>query len=402
MPDFLSLISSSTNEYESPTRFYYWSALAAVSAIMKDHTWFDMGKNYKLYPNIYVLLYGPSGVRKGPPISLAEKIVNLVGNTRVINGRASIEAIIKELGTIQTREGKPPLKDSCGFVAASELSSSLISNPSAMDIMTHLYDRIYNEGEWKYRLKVGESQRLNNPTITWLAGTNEALFRDFVPEKNIHGGLIGRMFMVSENRPSKLNSLMFDPSIVPNLGEMANILKDRTNLTGPFKMSDDLRHEVNKFYIDFMTNKAPQLQDETGFVSRILDFVIKVAMLISTGRRGDLELIESDIEESMEVVLPLIIPTKRVSQSLKKTDPSEITKRALIVGYIVNRPDYSCGRKEMLKNLGMQINHEDLDKVIGYLMQFDAVVSQHHGGETIYKLNMSNEKVAKWAQNYRR
>lgn len=402
MSDFLNLVLDSTKEYECPTRFYYWSALSAVSAVLKDKVYFDMGKNYFQYPNIYVLLYGPSGVRKGPAIALAEKVVNLVGNTRVINGRASIEAIIKELGTIQSREGKPPIKDSCGFVVASELSSSLITNPAAMDIMTHLYDRLYNDGEWKYRLKVGESQRLNKPTITWLAGTNEALFKDFVPEKNIHGGLIGRMFMISENKPHVINSLMFDPDMIPDLNKMASILRPYSQLEGPFIMSNEIRLEVKKWYHNFMTNISPQLLDETGFVSRILDFVIKVAMLIAVARRGSLELLESDINESFEVTLPLIVPTKRVSQSLRKTDPSEITKRGLIVTYLANKPDFMCGRKEILKNLSMQINHEDLDKVITNLMQFDAVKIIQAGGEIIYKLNMENEKVRKWAETYRK
>ena len=182
---FIDIVLSSTKEYEAPSRFYYWAALAAISAILKDRVFFDMASNYKLYPNIYVLLYGPSGVRKGPAIALAEKIVKKVNTTRVINGRSSIEAIIKELGTFQTREGAQPIKDSCGFVVASELSSSIISNPSAMDIMTNLYDRIYTDDDWKYNLKVGESVKLNKPTITWLSGTNEALLKDFLPEKNI-------------------------------------------------------------------------------------------------------------------------------------------------------------------------------------------------------------------------
>jgi len=128
---FIDLVLDSTSEYEAPRRFYYWAALSAVSAVLKDNVWFDMAKAYKLYPNIYVLLYGPSGVRKGPAIALAERVVKKVDSTRVINGRSSIEAIIKELGTFQTREGgKAPFKDSCGFVVASELSSSIISNPA--------------------------------------------------------------------------------------------------------------------------------------------------------------------------------------------------------------------------------------------------------------------------------
>lgn len=399
---FIDLVLDSTKEYEAPRRFYYWSALSAISAVVKDQIWFDMAKAYKLYPNIYVLLYGPSGVRKGPAIALAEKVVKKIDNTRVINGRSSIEAIIKELGTFTTRKGKEALKDSAGFVVASELSSSIIANPSAMDIMTNLYDRIWNEDEWKYKLKVGESHTLNNPTITWLAGTNEALFKDFVPEKNIHGGLIGRMFMVSETKPHRLNALMFDPDIIPDYQKMAEVLRPVADLKGPFEMDVGLRGYVQEWYINFRTQIEPQLMDETGFVPRILDFVIKNAMLISCGRRGDLKIIDSDISEALEVTLPLIVPTKRASQALKKLDPSKQEQRGLVLHYLANKGPEGCGRMEILKNLGLKLDHEDLDKVINLMLQMQVVSVNNLGGQVWYKLNLQKPEVAKYVEQFKK
>ena len=399
--NFIDLVLDSTKEYEAPRRFYYWAALSAISAILKDRVWFDMGKAYKIYPNIYVLLYGPSGVRKGPAVALAERIVIKVDNTRVINGRASIEAIIKDLGTFTTREKREPIKDSCGFVVASELSSSLISNPSAMDIMTNLYDRIYNEGEWKYKLKVGESHTLNKPTITWLSASNEALFKDFLPEKNIYGGLIGRMFMIAENKPNRINSLMFDPNIVPDLDKMAEALMPLTKLNGQFTMSVELRHQVDRWYNRFAKEISPSLHDETGFVSRILDFVIKGCMLVSSGRRGDLVILESDFLEAIEIIEPLIVPTKRAASILKKTDASLQEKRGLVLNYLSNRPAYTCTRKDILKSLNLRLDHEDLDRIVSLMLQMQVIQVSSSGSDVIYKLNMTNPKVSQWIQQFR-
>lgn len=395
---FLDSLMESTKHYESPKRFYYFAGLSAVSAVLKDRVWFDMAGNYKIYPNIYVLLYALSGARKGPPISLAQRIVSLVDNTRVINGRATIEAIIKELGTMRSRQGKEPLKDSCGFIVASELSSSIISNPSAMDIMTDLYDRIYNEGAWEYKLKVGDSVKLTRPTITWLSGTNEALFKDFLPEKNILGGFIGRMYMIAESKSNRFNSLMFKQGDVPDASKLANMIRPLTQLEGEFKMDEELRHEVDNWYVNFMEEHAPKIGDETGFVSRILDFVIKNAMLISSARRGDLILSESDLKESWDVTLPLIVPAKKSSTGLKKGDASEIEKRALILGYIANHEGFYATRQELLKNLGLRIDHEDLDKVVNLMLQMDVVTMGRNGNgnDITYTLNMKNEKVNKW------
>lgn len=146
MGDWLDETTELFSTFESPKRFYYWSCLTAVSAILKDNVYFDRF-NYKVYPNIYVLLFGPSAIRKGPPIALAKSIVSRVNNTRIINGRWTIEAIVKELGTARSKPDGTVIKDSCAFIVASELSSSLITSTSSLDIMTDLADRIYNDEE---------------------------------------------------------------------------------------------------------------------------------------------------------------------------------------------------------------------------------------------------------------
>jgi hypothetical protein len=398
--DLIEEVLESTKKFETPRRFYYWSTLAAISAVLKDRVWFDMGGNYNCYPNIYVLLYGPSGIRKGPAVALAEDLVSRVDNTRVIDGRSSIEAVIKELGTAITRPGKEMIKDACGFMVASELSSSIIGNNAAMDIMTNLYDRKYNEKEWKYRLKVGESARLMKPTITWLAATNEALFRDFVPEKNLHGGLIGRMFVITETKKHTTNSLMFRHE-VPDKPKLAARLKEISRLQGEFQMDDDVRHAVDAWYNKFDKETAPLLNDDTGFVSRVGDFVVTIAMLISSGRRCDKKIEVSDVLEATNVILPLIVPTKRVVNSVKKNDASLVTKRALVLTYLSNRPEFCEERGKLLQNLGLQVDSEDLDKIAQYMIQMNVLTIDSSGGRIVYRLRVDRPEVKEWLNQYR-
>src|SRR5258706_6315758 len=129
-------------ELESPLSFYYWSALTAISAIVKDNVWFDK-QIYNLYPNIYVMLYADSGLKKGPAINLAKKLVAAVNNTRIISGRSSIQGIMKEIGQAYTAPGGNIIKGSNAFICSSELSASLVKDKAALDILTDLYDRHY-------------------------------------------------------------------------------------------------------------------------------------------------------------------------------------------------------------------------------------------------------------------
>lgn len=398
---WLDAVIEATDEFESPRRFNYWSALSAISAVLKDSVWIDKYR-YKLYPNIYVLLYGPSGIRKGPPIAMAESIVKKVDNTRVINGRSSIEAIIKELGTVYTRPGKPLCNDGAGFVVASELSSSIIANPASMDVMTALYDRMYMEDDWKYKLKVGESVKISKPTVTWLSGTNEAMFKDFIPEKNIAGGLIGRMLIITETKRNRLNSLMYKPEVYLTNDQLAEGLKPIAELRGEFTLSTEVRAAVNTWYIEFVTNYADKMDDTTGFIHRVDDMILKIAMIISSGRRADKQITIDDVTEATEQVLPLIVPSKRVAAASNKFDPSMNNKRALIITELANSEGYKATRTHLLKKFGLSLDHEDLDRIVSYLIAAEVMKSDNHAGIITYKLNESNEKVRNWMEQYKK
>ncbi len=401
MIDWLDNSIAQFSEFEPPLRYYYWSLLSAVSAVVKDRVYVDRF-SYRLYPNIYVLLFGPSGIKKGPPIGLAKDIVSRVGNTRVINGRATIEAIIKELGTVQSRPGKPILKDSAGFIVSSELSSAIISNTNSLDILTDLFDRIYNDGEWTYRTKNSEPIKLRNPTVTWLAGTNEALFREFVPEKNLKGGLIGRTFVISEHKENRLNSLMYAPKIMPDKAAIAEALMPLSQIQGEFTMADDVRSEFDGWYQNFQVTIAPKLEDDTGTIGRVADNVLKIAMLLALARRREMDIKIGDIEEALRQVLPLIAPTKRVTQNVKVQEISITEKRGLILHHLANSSGHSDNRSSILRKFVYKMDHEDLDRVVNFLGQAQIVLTSHTGAGIVYTLNMNKPGILDYIKGYQK
>jgi hypothetical protein len=397
--DIIDAVLEGTKEFESPVRYYYWSTLAATSAVLKDHVWLDRSEHHKLYPNIYVLLYGPTGIRKSPPIDLAEELVYRVDNTRLIDGRSSIEAVIKELGTMMTRPGKPPIKDSCAFMVAPELGASIIGNPDAMTVMTRFYDREYMERPWEYRLKNSESSKLVKPTITWLSASNEELFRDFMPEKNLHGGLLGRMFVITEQRKNTTNSLLFK-TVSPDKEKIANRLAELSKMTGPFIIEEDVKKELDRWYHAF-DKKCHIYGDSTGFVPRVLTFILKISMILAVARRGDNEIAMDDIVEATDCIMGLIRPTQSIANSVKKDDATQRRKRFLLINLLVNKPEYKEERSKILQSLGLQIDHDDLDKVVEYLIQADALTIDRFGGKTVYRLRPDRPNVKTWIEQFK-
>ncbi|MGF2075331.1 hypothetical protein, partial [Enterococcus casseliflavus] len=91
-------------EFESPLNFWRWAAIASISAVVKDNVYLSQHM-FNMYPNIYVMFHADSGMKKGPPVNLAKKLVTKVGNTKVISGRSSIQGILKEMSQSESRPG---------------------------------------------------------------------------------------------------------------------------------------------------------------------------------------------------------------------------------------------------------------------------------------------------------
>ncbi len=96
MTNFLELYLKYTEGFESPTSFFRWSAIATVAATLRDNCYRKMGgDDDRLYPNLYVLTLADSSMhRKAKPTGIAGDLVAAVGNTKLVRGRTSIQALL--------------------------------------------------------------------------------------------------------------------------------------------------------------------------------------------------------------------------------------------------------------------------------------------------------------------
>lgn len=411
--NWLQTLVAQHSELESPKNFWYWAGLATLSAVIKDQVYLDRAGAYKLYPNIYVMLHADSGLKKGPPVNLAKDLVKRVNNTRIIAGRSSIQGILKDLGTAYTLPGGKVINKSVGFIVASEFSSSLVSDPAAMTILTDLYDRQYNEGEYRSLLKM-ETFQLKDPTITMLVATNEAHFDDYVANKDIRGGFIGRMFVIAESEVQRLNSLMAPLANPPNREESSKYLKEISLLNGIFQAMGSREesdifcikqesHEqtlyltpAGKIYDDWYEEfhhsvKNAESKDETGTVQRLGDSILKVAMLLSLADSTSLKISEGNITEAIVVCESLLGNVRKATIGKRgKSDAAE--KKGIILKELLNRPNFSVSRAMFLKKYMMDFQAKELDEIMVEFDQVGTVKTETIANQIIYRMP---ESVAK-------
>jgi len=362
-------------DVETPISWLYWSLLCCVSSVAANtYTLRTLKGNLLYYPNIYVMLLGESGLGKGFPVNLAKRLVQAADSTRVIAGRSSIQAIIKELATTKSVQGKPVIIDSRGFIVNGELSTAIIADPDSVTILTDLYDRNYNP-QWTNLLKGDGAEKLKEPYITCLFGSSPAHFYDSIPQANIEGGYIGRNLVVYEEKRSKDLDLLDSetesidedrfanyivPTYVPHLVKIAANKKRMI----PEPKARDL---FNRWRREWRSNQHIY-NDRTGFVNRVPDHVLKISMCICLARYDCCGIIlEPDIREAIEQVTGLIYASRKASDGGGLDPLAQITKK--VVDYLIAAEDNQLTRTELLVRGYGNFDSSTLDRIIDTLME---------------------------------
>lgn len=409
MSSWLDEIIRQHQDFESPLNFWRWSALAAISAVVKDNIWLDRYL-YKLYPNIYVMLHAESGLKKGPPVSMASQLVKAVGGSTIIEGRASIQGILKKMGTSQSLPGGKIESNSRIFICSSELTSSLVDDPVATRILTDLYDRHYNVGDWESLLKM-ENFTLKKPTVTMLTATNEAMSQSFFNHSAIQGGYVARTFIIHEHQRNKKNSLAFPPVSLPDNKANSIYLKELAKLNGPFQdlgvleSSDIHRYSKQKdgreiffsesgiiydnWYDNFTeTLDENQFKDNTGTLNRFGDSVIKVAMILSLSRKAELIIDPESMTEAISICESLVGNVRRATlgKSGQNQSDGNAERKTLFINELMARDTHSISRMQLNKKYWIQGNVSEWDEIALSMEAAGMIKIDTIGNQIIYRM----------------
>lgn len=391
----------STSELESPKEFFYWSTLAALSAIAADNVCLPR-RYFKTYPNIYVMLVADSGKRKGLPVALAKNFVTELDSTRVISGRSTIQAILSELAKAKSRENGKMLNTAKAFLVASEFSASLIEDPKAFDILTDLYDsHFYDKTPWTNMLKVGGVETLKNPCITTLGASNDTNLIDTLPRKTTRGGFLGRMFLVKSNERGKPNSLVFEQDDKEELKEDFNwkqfmpYLREVSNLKGEFKFDFGIARQADAWY---KSQFYDETDDVTGFQNRIFDHILKVAMLLSLSRSLDMIITRDDLEESIDLCQLFTTNAKRITEGTGRSELGPLI--TLFVDEMLKAKDHEISKRKFLRKHYGDVTADVLPKIVDHCLQTKQVIHNYRNGEDFYQL--SDEFVNAYEENKKR
>lgn len=391
---WLDDVLDATEESESPKQFFYWSALATVSAVLKRNVYIDRFY-YTMYPNIYVMLIAKSGMKKGVPVALAKELAARVKGTRIFAGRNSVQGIIAELAGGKTNPDGTITKDACGFMLASEFSSFLVHDPQTLTILTDLYDSNYN-AEWANNLKGGREQ-LKGLALTMLAASNPTHFQESVPKHAMNGGFVARTLLIYGDKRANVNSLMYAPKTRINLDELAKPLIEMTKLKGEISFTDEAKQEYDRWYRAYVQHLDKNQSDDTGTADRLTDNVLKVAMLIAIAREQGLIITTDNIQEAVEHCASFRAGLRSVKHGTGRSDDAPLIRE--VMERIVSAKDYIAYRSVILQEMMGDLDHITLDRIITTLEEAKLVETIVVKKKTAYTMPADKRQ---WYDNFKK
>lgn len=390
MKDLLEGFLKATENVESPTVFLRWALFAAVGAVLRDNIYIPIKSQHRrVYPNLYVLLYADSGAsRKSAPLKIVNKLLKVANNTKLIEGRASIQGVLKILHEATRLEDGRMLKDASGIMYSEELASFLVKDPQTSGIMTDIFD--YHE-TWDISLKGDEVRRLKNVCVSLLSATNGVFFQDMFQKTDMYGGLVGRILIIEGEGPRKKAS-GFEKDEDPdedlidrtNWEELENHFKLLSKKRGEILLTKSAKSYYNEWYrsTDFTINDS-----KTGFEHRIHTYVLKLAIILAACELDFQLLIEQEhIERAIEYVVPLKQVYLKLAATTVKTQNNIAEVSTQTIRILLESKNYILSRKSLAQRLMGLTDIETLDKAVFTLEQTGYIQVESYNGTAHYRV----------------
>lgn len=382
MIDFIEAFLEYTKAYESPTDFFTWSAIAGISSVLRDRCYLLLGDT-KVFPNLYVLIIANPAMRKAKPLNSIIEIVKHVNNTKIIEGRTSIQAVIQRLGEIERLKDGKSITGASGLIFSEEISAMLCDDDANIPVLTDLYDF---KSSYTSALVSRGTTRLTNVVVSLLGASNEELLRPIFTNRAIYGGLLSRCLIIYGDKVRHRNSLMFEDPKKYDPAILRTTMVEIARMNGLFHITDDAKHYYDTWYNEV----CPRLESKanrTGAEGRIHTNVLKIAMILAASKTRSLEISTEILDEAIEKCQSLFVNYKRLTLGSGKS--KEVDSKVLFLKLLWSagkEKEFERSRRDIVANSWGDMSSEDLDAIERNLLEGGLITVTDGKKGKFYKL----------------
>ena len=295
---------------ESPVSYHTWSGLSVIASALERKVWMKWGHS-EIYANLYIVLIGPSGVRKGEPIVIARSLLQDIG-TELVSESITKEALIRRMkNAIKNFDapdsGSLDIRFQCAVSVIAEERAVFLGDSDTRFLadLTNWYD---SRDKWVYETKHGGIDEVIGVCLNILASMAPDWIPTTIPMGAIGGGFTSRIIFVVEHKKAKVitnpNLVGVDEKLREDLLHDLEVIR---SLVGEFRFDKESLKAYESWYKgeeDKTAKGRPAIADSRfgGYNSRRATHLKKLSMVCSASHSSRLIINRTDFNRALQLL----------------------------------------------------------------------------------------------------
>lgn len=322
-----------TDSTESPLSYHVWAGLSVIAGALQRRVYLKWGLGQVIYPNLYIVLIGPSGrTRKGVSIGIAKDFLKSVSGISVApessSGRQAMILAMKAaaLSFQDPTDGK--IKFHCAITAFSE-ELSVFLGQGDIAYLSNLTDWYDSKDDWEYETVGRGKDTLTGLCLNLLGGTAPDWIQSMIPQEALGGGFTSRIIFIVEEKKRKIVPEHVMTEREKELGQqLFRDLERISQLAGEITFEDVAKEKYKNWYIKqdtLLSAGKPAVNDVrfAGYCERRATHLRKLMLICSASRGDDLVIRESDFDKALGLLESAEINMHRTFGGLGKARNSD-------------------------------------------------------------------------------
>lgn len=325
-----------TNNSESPLSYHTWCGLSIMAGAMQRKVYLRWGLGQIIYPNLYIVLIGPSGrTRKGVAIGIAKELLKDVPGITITpessSGRQAMILAMKRATVNFQDPSDGKVKWHCSVTSFSE-ELSVFLGQGDISYLASLTDWYDSKDDWEYETVGRGKDSLHGLCLNFLGGTAPDWIQSMIPYEAVGGGFTSRVIFIVETEKRKLvpEHTMTDREI--QLQEaLQNDLERISKMAGEVLLLDETKKLYVDWYIeqDKLTSAGQPAVDDprfAGYCERRATHLRKLMMICSAARSDNLIVEPSDFKRALKLLESAEVNMARTFGGFGKSKTSDATE----------------------------------------------------------------------------
>lgn len=390
-PNWVQAAIEYTSDMGNPKKYMKWSAYAVMAAALERKIWLRGPDGGIAYPNIYVMLVGPSAVGK---TSTADRYVEILEEAKItshISSHLTQASLIRQMHEAgikrQVELNGVSYPNSAGFLYAPEAVTTLKESfGSITQTLTDFYD-CKPGGEWskdrfwaKNTISAGE-ERLYNTCLNLLACSTPEWLMEVIGPNEIRGGFFSRIFFAVENtitrevkkfaedEQDELKLVELDKAKelkrALHKSKLIDDLRVIAKLKGCMTLTPQARHVYNEFLSELHEEQKRMLGDKyESYYGRKHWHVMKLVQIISAAESDNLKISVEHVRKAVEEVSSL----EKEMRSVFGNAGENKEHRKLVVVWDYMRKRKLVSRAQVLVTFHRDIPAREMNEILQTLV----------------------------------